>query len=63
MIDGNSRYVEHNIYKSDVFSAGLVIMQLALMKEVTGYNNCTNLNEGEALIKKSLKELENRYST
>jgi hypothetical protein len=25
VIDGNSRYVEHNIYKSDVFSTGLVI--------------------------------------
>lgn len=25
VIDGNSRYVEHNIYKSDVFSTGLVM--------------------------------------
>jgi serine/threonine protein kinase len=31
VVDGNSRYVEHNIYKSDVFSAGLVLLQLALM--------------------------------
>ena len=33
-----SRYVEHNVYKSDVFSVGLVLMQLALMDEVTGFN-------------------------
>ena len=25
VVDGNSRYVEHNIYKSDVFSTGLVM--------------------------------------
>lgn len=31
VIDGNSRFAEHNIYKSDVFSSGLVLIQLALM--------------------------------
>jgi len=41
VIDGNSRYVEHNIYKSDVFSTGLVIYQMAAMQEVTGFNNKT----------------------
>lgn len=41
MVDNNSRYVEHNIYKSDVFSCGLVIFQLAVMNEVTGFNNKT----------------------
>jgi len=25
VIDGNSRYAKHNIYKSDVFSSGLVM--------------------------------------
>jgi len=32
VIEGNSRFAEHNIYKSDVFSAGLVLIQFALMK-------------------------------
>jgi serine/threonine protein kinase len=41
VIDGNSRFAEHNIYKSDVFSSGLVLIQLALMKEVTGFNSKT----------------------
>ncbi len=41
VIDGNSRFAEHNIYKSDVFSAGLVLIQLALMNEVTGFNSKT----------------------
>jgi hypothetical protein len=31
VVDRNSRYVQHNIYKSDVYSAGLVLLQLALM--------------------------------
>lgn len=63
VIDGNSRYVEHNIYKSDVFSSGLVIFQLGLMNEVTGFNNKTPQNDGEALIKQHLIELEKMYST
>ena len=37
VIDG-SRYAEHNVYKSDVFSVGLVLIQLAMMDEVTGFN-------------------------
>lgn len=41
VIDGSSRFAEHNIYKSDVFSAGLVLIQLALMNEVTGFNSKT----------------------
>ena len=32
VIEGNSRFAEHNIYKSDVFSSGLVLIQFALMK-------------------------------
>ena len=42
VIDGNSRFAEHNIYKSDVFSTGLVLIQFALMKEVTGFNSKTS---------------------
>ena len=41
VIDGSSRYVEHNIYKSDVFSIGLVIFQMASMSEVSGFNQKT----------------------
>ena len=63
VIDGNSRYVEHNIYKSDVFSSGLVMLQLALMQEVTGYNNKTPQNDGELLIKHNLQELEKTYQS
>lgn len=31
VVDGQSRYAEHNIYKSDVFSTGLVLFQMASM--------------------------------
>lgn len=62
VIDGNSRYAKHNIYKSDVFSTGLVMYQLASLKEVTGFNNRTPENDGEELIKKALQELEKNYS-
>ncbi len=62
VIDGNSRYAKHNIYKSDVFSAGLVVYQLASLKEVTGFNNRTPENDGEELMKRSLMELEKMYS-
>ncbi|CAD8137168.1 unnamed protein product [Paramecium pentaurelia] len=61
VIDGNSRYVEHNIYKSDVFSTGLVMYQMSAMQEVTGFNN-TQSNEGEQLILQSLAQLEQKYS-
>ncbi|EGR33629.1 protein kinase domain protein [Ichthyophthirius multifiliis] len=62
VIDGNSRYVEHNIYKSDVYSSGLVIYQLAAIEEVTGFNNKTSELDGEQLTKNSLQELEKKYS-
>ena len=61
VVEGNSRYAKHNIYKSDVFSAGLVIMQIALLKEVTGFNNKTESVDGEELIKLSLQEVEKLY--
>ena len=35
---GNSRHVTHNIYKSDVFSCGLIFYQCAAMEDVTGFN-------------------------
>ena len=35
---GNSRHVTHNIFKSDVFSCGLIFFQLASMEDVTGFN-------------------------
>jgi hypothetical protein len=62
VIDGNSRFAEHNIYKSDVFSAGLVLAQFALMKEVTGFNSKTLETNGEKLIREHLKFLEKTYS-
>ena len=38
VVDGNSRFAKHNIYKSDVFSVGLLFYQLAAMEDVTGFN-------------------------
>mmetsp|Transcript_5625 Transcript_5625/g.4010 ORF Transcript_5625/g.4010 Transcript_5625/m.4010 type:complete len:82 (-) Transcript_5625:1462-1707(-) len=35
---GNSRHVTHNIYKSDVFSCGLIFFQCGAMEDVTGFN-------------------------
>jgi len=35
---GNSRHAQHNIFKSDVFSAGLIFYQFASMEDVTGFN-------------------------
>lgn len=46
VIDGQSRYAEHNIYKSDVFSTGLVLFQLSSMNEVSGFNAKTNTTNG-----------------
>ena len=62
VIDGNSRFAEHNIYKSDVFSCGLVLIQFALMKEVTGFNSKTLEVNGEKLIREHLKQLDKMYS-
>ena len=42
VVDGQSRYAEHNIYKSDVFSAGLVLFQMASMNEIGGFNSKTS---------------------
>ena len=62
VIDGNSRYAKHNIYKSDVFSTGLLVYQMAGLREVTSFNNKTVNNDGEEIIKQSLAELERMYS-
>jgi serine/threonine protein kinase len=57
-----TKLVEHNIYKSDVFSSGLVLFQIASMKDVTGFNQKTNLTDGEKLIKEGLDRLSRKYS-
>jgi serine/threonine protein kinase len=58
-----TKLVEHNIYKSDVFSAGLVLFQLASMKDVTGFNQKTNYADGEKAIKEGLDKLSRKYSS
>ena len=35
---GNTRHVIHNLFKSDVYSCGLIFFQLASMEDVTGFN-------------------------
>ena len=37
-------------------------MQNAIMDDVTGFNQKTSTNDGEILINKALKDLEQRYS-
>lgn len=59
VVDKNTRHATHNIYKSDVFSSGLVFFQMASLEDVTGYNHVT---EGEGNIDKGLKKLRERYS-
>ena len=58
-----TKQVEHNIYKSDVFSMGLVLFQIAAIKDVTGFNQKTMHADGEKLIKDGLAYLSKRYST
>ena len=62
MVDGNTRHAKHNIYKSDVFSSGLVFFQLASMDDVTGFNQKNHVNDGEKLTEQGLKSLRSRYS-
>lgn len=62
MIDGQSRYAKHNIYKSDVFSTGLVLFQMASMNEVSGFNSKTREINGEEIIKEKVKLLQKQYS-
>ena len=57
-----AKEAEHNMFKSDVFSAGLVLYQLAAMKDVGGFNQKTPQCDGEVLIKEGLKQLSKSYS-
>jgi serine/threonine protein kinase len=59
---GNSRHVSHNIFKSDVFSGGLIFYQCAAMEDVTGFNQRNQVNDGEKLVDQGLKKLKQRYS-
>ena len=58
-----ARHVEHNMFKSDVFSAGLVLYQIAALKDVNGFNQKTDQCNGEKLIYEGLKLLSKKYSS
>jgi serine/threonine protein kinase len=58
---GNSRHTSHNMFKSDVFSMGLIMLQFASMEDVTGFNQKNSANDGEMLIEKALKQLRSKY--
>lgn len=62
VLEGKSQYTKHNIYKSDVFSLGLVMCQIAMLKEVTGFNRKTDKEDGEVLLKYGLAEIERIYN-
>ena len=51
------------MFKSDVFSTGLVLFQLSAMMDVGGFNQKTEHNDGEELIKKGLKEILDKMNT
>ena len=57
-----AKEAEHNMFKSDVFSTGLVIYQLAAMRDVSGFNQKTSQCDGEELIRDGLKRLSKSYS-
>jgi len=57
-----ARQIEHNMFKSDVFSAGLVLFQMCAMKDVGGFNQKTRDFNGEKLIGNGLKYISKRYS-
>ena len=59
---GNSRHANHNIFKSDVFSCGMIYYQCAAMEDVTGFNQNNQVNKGEKLVESGLKKLKQRYS-
>jgi hypothetical protein len=50
------------MFKSDVFSCGLIMMQFATMEDVTGFNQKNSANDGEALIDAAIKQLRSRYN-
>jgi serine/threonine protein kinase len=57
-----AKQVEHNVFKSDVFSAGLVLFQMAAMMDVSGFNQKTSNVDGEKLIREGLRMISKRYS-
>ena len=59
---GNTRHVIHNLFKSDVYSCGLIFFQLASMDDVTGFNHKNADNDGEKLVEHGLNKLRQRYS-
>ena len=56
------KQVEHNMFKSDVFSAGLVLFQIAALRDVNGFNQNTEQCNGEKLIRDGLRYLSKKYS-
>ena len=62
VVDGNSRFAKHNIYKSDVFSVGLLFYQLASMDDVTGFNQKSPEYDGEKLIDRGVNKLREKFS-
>ena len=57
-----AKQVEHNMFKSDVFSAGLVLFQMAAMMDVSGFNQKTSNVDGEKLIREGLRMISKKYS-
>lgn len=62
VVDGNSRFAKHNVYKSDVFSVGLLFFQLAAMEDVTGFNQKSQEFDGEKLVGQGIARLKQRLS-
>lgn len=62
VVDGNSRFAKHNVYKSDIFSVGLLYYQLAVMEDVTGFNQKSQEYDGEKLVTAGINRLRERYS-
>ena len=61
VVDGNSRFAKHNIYKSDIFSVGLLFYQMAVMEDVTGFNQKSSEYDGEKLVAIGINKLRERY--
>jgi len=62
VVDGNTRQAKHDVYKSDVFSTGLVLTQLAIMDDVTGFNQKSHGTNGEKLIEEAIARLTKKHS-
>ena len=57
-----AKQVEHNMFKSDVFSAGLVLFKMTAMMDVNDFNQKTSNVDGEKLIREGLRMISKRYS-